>query len=221
VTPRKRVAAGLVWTVTPLLVLVLLAESAVWEASAGRIVTTTGEIALKLEYGIAVVLGTSAKTNGRANRFYEARLDATQELYEAGVVRAILVSGDNGRDSYDEPTAMRDDLIERGIPAAAIWRDHAGFRTLDSMVRARAVFAIERCVVVSQVGHLRRAIYLARAHGVDAYGYAAAGLGGAPGMQQFFRERLAVLAAYLDVTVFDRQPRFLGPQIRVGVDPAQ
>ena len=88
---------------------------------------------------VALVLGTSPTHRGRVNLFYKRRLEAARDLYEAGAVRAILVSGDNGSTDYDEPGSMRRDLIDLGVHASVITTDHAGFRTLDSVVRARGL----------------------------------------------------------------------------------
>ncbi|WP_068924133.1 SanA/YdcF family protein [Planobispora rosea] len=98
------------------------------------------------------------------------RLDVSAQLYRAGKVRAILLSGDNSRKDYDEPTVMRDYLIARGVPARTLVLDHAGFDTWDSCVRARDVFGATRVTVVTQVFHLPRAVALCRAAGLEAFG---------------------------------------------------
>jgi len=215
---RWRLAAAIAVGVAVLLP--LIAEQRVRAAAAGRLVTRIVDIDPAFLGTTAVVLGT-AKTlaDGRLNTFYTARLAAVVELYRAGAVTSILVSGDNSRQGYDEPTAMRDDLVAAGIPGTVIWRDFAGLRTLDSVIRARAVFGLERCIIVSQLGHLRRALYLARAHGLDAQGYVARDIAGAAGARQWVRERLAVMVAAGDV-MLARGPRHLGPPILVGRDPA-
>src|SRR5262249_27093646 len=120
---------------------------------------------------VALVLGTSPHAAGqRRNLYFEYRLDAAAQLQKAGKGKDLLVSGDNQDRDYDEPTAMRDGLIARGVPADAIYRDFAGIRTLDSVLRARDVFAQSRYVVVSQGFHNHRAIWLARQNGIEAYG---------------------------------------------------
>ncbi len=160
----------------------------------------------------ALVLGTAKLCDGRPNRFYEHRLDAAAALWHAGRVAAILVSGDNGRVGYDEPSDMRRDLIGRGVDPACITRDHAGFRTLDSIVRAERVFGLHAYVIVSQRFHCERAIWLARQRGHDVVGYAAADVGGAWHLRARAREVLARTAAWLDVQVLGREPRYLGPR---------
>lgn len=85
---------------------------------------------------VALVLGTAPRVGRWNNPFFSGRMDAAAELYRVGKVRHILVSGDNGRKTCDEPTAMRDALVERGVQATDITLDYAGFRTLDSVARA-------------------------------------------------------------------------------------
>lgn len=158
---------------------------------------------------VAVVLGCSPRTaDGRANLFFNARMRAASDLFRAGKVKRLLVSGDNGTPSYDEPTAMRDALVRLGVPESSIERDFAGFRTLDSMVRAKEVFGVERAVVVSQAFHAERAVFLGRAYGMEAYGYAAADVGGAHGFKVRVREAFSRVAAVLDVYLLGTRPRF-------------
>ena len=120
---------------------------------------------------VAVVLGTSARmADGRANLFFLPRMEAAAALFKAGKVKALIVSGDNGTHGYDEPTDMKLALMKLGVPAEKIVCDYAGFRTLDSVVRAKEVFGQQRVIFVSQRFHNARAIYLARAFGMEAYG---------------------------------------------------
>jgi SanA protein len=90
---------------------------------------------------VGLVLGTSKTLkNGRQNLYYKYRVDAAARLYKAGKVKYLLISGDNSRKEYDEPSTFKSDLIKRGVPAQRIYLDYAGFRTLDSMVRCKEVF---------------------------------------------------------------------------------
>jgi len=165
---------------------------------------------------VALVLGTAKwAPGGRINLYYQRRLQAAVELFEAGKVSYILVSGDNSREGYDEPTFMRNDLIELGIPEAAIYRDFAGFRTLDSVLRARDVFELDGFIAVSQEFHCLRAVYLGREAGLDVVGYCARDVGGAVGAKIRAREILARLQAVLDIRVLGRQPKFLGDPVPI------
>ena len=145
------------------------------------------------------------------NYFYAARLDVAAELFRLCKVRGIVVSGDNSSSDYSEPDDMKADLVARGVPGRFITCDYAGLRTLDSVQRVSRVFGQRRVIIVSQRAHVERAIYLARADGLDAVGCTAAE---APRWWQFrqrLREVLARGAAVADVAC-GRGPRYLGPR---------
>lgn len=113
---------------------------------------------------VALVLGCSETLpDGRDNLYFARRMDAAAELFHRGGVGHLIVSGDNHSSDYDEPTAMKAALVERGVPEERIHCDYAGFRTLDSVVRAELVFGQRSFVVVSQRPHAERAVFLARA----------------------------------------------------------
>lgn len=162
---------------------------------------------------VALGLGCSRQlADGRKNLFFERRMAAAAELYRAGKVQYLLVSGDNSRSDYDEPSEMRAALVAAGVPASQVVRDYAGFRTLDSVVRAKQVFGLDELIVVSQRFHNERAVYLARAHGIRAFGYDARDVGGVEGLRVKLREIVSRLAAVLDVEVLRSSPRFGGPR---------
>lgn len=162
---------------------------------------------------VALVLGCSKQlADGRKNLFFERRIVAAAELYRTGQVRYLLVSGDNSRPDYDEPSDMRAALVAAGVPASYIVLDHAGFRTLDSVVRAKQVFGLHELIVVSQRFHNTRAVYLARAHGIRAFGYDARDVGGPEGLRVELREIVSRLAAVLDVEVLHSAARYGGPR---------
>ncbi|MFN0077849.1 MAG: vancomycin high temperature exclusion protein [Prosthecobacter sp.] len=168
---------------------------------------------------VAVVLGTSARlADGRANLFFLPRMEAAAALFKAGKVKALIVSGDNGTQGYDEPTEMKRVLMQMGVPEAKIVCDYAGFRTLDSVVRAKEVFGQRRVIFVSQRFHNARAIYLAGAFGIDAWGLNAADVPVALSVKTFLREKLACVKAVLDVNVLGTQPKFLGEKVAVPVE---
>lgn len=160
---------------------------------------------------VALVLGTSPKNRlGRPNTYFTQRIKTAAALYEAGKTDYVLVSGDNHTRSYDEPTAMRDSLIAKGVPSDRIILDYAGFRTLDSVVRAKEVFGCDEILIVSQADHAARAVYLAEANGIKATGVAARTIaGGRTRLRLRLREWLARDKMMLDLW-FGSQPRFLG-----------
>ncbi|SUH34826.1 SanA protein [Salmonella enterica subsp. enterica] len=114
----------------------------------------------------------------------------------------LLVSGDNGKKEYDEPSAMQQALIAKGVPEAAIFCDYAGFSTLDSVVRARKVFGENRITIISQAFHNQRAIWLAQQYGIDAIGVNAPDLNKRHGTYTRLREKLARVSAVLDAKIF-------------------
>ncbi len=118
---------------------------------------------------VALVLGAEVYADGRPSRYLRARLDVARELFAAGKIDAILVSGD-GTPHYDETGGMRNYLIAHGVPADRIAGDYAGFDTYDSCVRAKRVFGATNVILVSQTYHLPRALTICRATGLDAWG---------------------------------------------------
>ena len=138
-----------------------------------------GDVRLIPARQVGVLLGTSKYLSGGGlNPYYRYRIEAALSLYRAGKISDLILSGDNAHRSYDEPTTMRADLLAGGVPAAHLYRDYAGFRTLDSVVRAHKVFGQGRFTVISQRFHNERAIYLARAHGLDVIGFDAQDVSG-------------------------------------------
>jgi len=159
---------------------------------------------------VGLVLGASKLApSGNINLFYKYRIDAAVALYKAGKIEYILVSGDNGRKGYDEPTDFKTDLIAKGIPAECIFLDYAGFRTLDSIVRANKIFGQNSITIISQKFHNQRAIYIAQHFKIDAVAFNAKDVYKIPA-----REYLARAKASLDL-VFNVQPKFLGEKITI------
>lgn len=159
----------------------------------------------------ALVLGAGVR-NGKPTPMLSARLDIAAELYRVGKVRALLLSGDNSREDYDEPSIMRDYLIAHGVPAGKIVLDYAGFDTWDSCVRAKEIFGASRLVVVTQVFHIPRAVALCRAAGLDAFGVGDDSSHDWPveTLAYAAREFPASAKALVDSLVLHSSPRFLG-----------
>ena len=159
---------------------------------------------------VGLVLGTCKfAPSGNINLFYKHRVNATVELYNAGKIEYVLVSGDNSRKDYDEPSDFKNDLIAKGIPENRIFLDYAGFRTLDSIVRAKEIFSQSSLTIISQKFHNERAIYIANHYNIKAIAYNAKDVFKRP-----FREYLARTKASLDL-VFNVKPKFLGEQITI------
>ena len=165
----------------------------------------------------ALLLGTAKYLkNEQPNYFYMYRIQAAARLWKAGKIKAIIVSGSDASAGYDEVTAMHIDLIRAGVPAQYITRDYAGFRTLDSIVRAEGIYGLEDYIIISQKFHLERALYLAKAKGQKAIGYVAKELQGTTAYYRMkAREYLARVKAFLDVYVLGTEPRVYGEKEKV------
>ncbi len=167
---------------------------------------------------VALVLGCAEHLgNGRSNLFFKNRIVAAAELYKAGKAKWLVVSGDNHTAGYDEPTDMKRALVARGVPSDAVYCDYAGFRTLDSVVRAKAIFGAGRFIVVSQKFHNERAVFLAAHKGLDAVGLNAPDVTGRMGLRTHLRELFARVKNVLDVHVLGSEPRFYGPPVILGI----
>lgn len=144
----------------------------------------------------------------------EDRLLQGIELYDGGASGKLLMSGDHGREGYDEVNVMKDFAIERGVPSENIFMDHAGFSTYESMYRAKEIFQAEKILIVTQDYHLYRAIYDARAMGLDAWGVASnpREYGG-----QLYRDIREILARNKDFVycIVKPEPTYLGEAIPV------
>lgn len=167
---------------------------------------------------VAVVFGAGVRGE-RPSRVLAERIDAAVALYRAGRVQKILMTGDNGSADYDEVSVMRRYAEELGVRPADITLDYAGFSTYESCYRARAIFGVERAVLVTQAYHLPRAVYTCRALGVEASGLGAPDWGRFPGpilVRYSLRETLATVKALVDVHLTRPPPTFLGPFEGIG-----
>ena len=170
--------------------------------------------AAELDADCILVLGCGVRENGTPSLMLRDRLEKGIELYEAGIAPKLLMSGDHGRKDYDEVNLMKRYAMERGIPSADIFMDHAGFSTYDSMYRARDIFCAEKIIVVSQEYHLYRALYLAEKLGLEACGVPAEDVNYRGQAYREFREMLARTKDYC-IAVIRPQPKFLGAEIPI------
>lgn len=187
---------------------VLALAPATWmHAVADSRIRTTADVPAR---DVAVVFGAGL-WKGRPTPYLAHRLDAAAELYRTGKVKVVLVTGDNSRVEYDEPDAMRVYLTERGVPDGRIVSDYAGFDTWDSCVRAKKIFGVDRAVLVTQGFHIKRAIALCDAAGIESYGVGVAEPHDSVWYYGGTRELFAAGKAALDV-VLEPDPHFLGPE---------
>ena len=200
-----------VYTCIGVLLLVGFANLQVSRATADRLHRSVESVPVNRA---GLLLGTSPYVvSGRANPFFRYRIEAAADLYRAGRIEFIIASGDNRHHSYNEPMQMRRALIAAGVPEDVIFLDYAGFRTLDSIVRAAKVFGQHSFTVISQEFHIRRALYIAHHYSLDAVAYTARDVPGYTGVSVQAREILARALAVLDLHVFGTEPRFLGEPV--------
>jgi len=203
----------------PLLYLVLLTTVLMFLANHIIMVNAKGKsfsnISLVPVNKVGLVLGTiKTLKNGKVNSYFQHRIEATYALYTTGKIEFVLVSGDNGNSLYDEPTDMRNELIKKGIPENRIFLDYAGFRTLDSVVRAKEVFGLKSVTIISQKFHNERAIYLAEKRGIEAVGFNAIDVVGRYGIKTKIREYFARVKVFVDL-LLNVEPKFLGDHIEI------
>jgi SanA protein len=177
---------------------------------------TYTEVELIPHRRVGLVLGCPRFSGGWPSLFFKNRIDAAAELFEHQKVDYLIVSGDNHVQGYDEPTDMRNALLDKGVPADRIYLDYAGFRTLDSVVRAKQIFGQDRITVISQRFHNQRAIFLASHHGIDAIGFDAPEVEMRYSFKTLCREQFAKVKAVLDIYLLRRQPHFLGQSVAIG-----
>ncbi|MBC2867907.1 SanA/YdcF family protein [Streptomyces mexicanus] len=205
--PRTRAGQRrAVQALVALCVLALLPATWLYVSTAGRL-RTAADVP---RTDVAVVFGAGL-WDGEPSPYLAHRLDAAARLYQAGRIKVVLVTGDNSRKDYDEPDVMRAYLTKQGVPAARIVTDYAGFDTWDSCVRAKKIFGVDRAVLVSQGFHIRRAVALCDAAGIDSYGV---GVDARHDVTWYYggaREVLAASKAALDA-VLRPDPQFLGPK---------
>lgn len=166
-------------------------------------------------HDVAMVLGTSKYIGKKLNDFYTNRISTAIQLFQDNKVTSYLLSGDNAHRSYNEPWTMKRDLLKAGVPEDAIYLDYAGFRTLDSVVRAKEIFEADDFIIITQAFHCERALYIADYHDINAVCLAVPGPEGTSGWFVRLREVLARANALVDLYIIDKQPKFLGPKVPI------
>lgn len=194
-----------------ILLLIFICNRLICSNAEGKLYTEVDSIP---QSEVGLLLGTTPQTRigERENMFFKYRIDATEELYKAGKIQFILISGDeNSLDGINEPECMRDSLVARGIPKNVIFLDGKGYRTLDSVVRMRTVYGVRIFTIISQKFHNERALYLAEHLGLDVeniQAYNAKDPTSAMSMMTYIREYFARVKMFLDIWM-DKQPSSL------------
>lgn len=208
---RKRLRRGAVVAFFGLLVVGVLMSLRVGAAARGRVF----EIAEAPVRQVAIVFGAGVRPDGSLGAPLHDRVLTAVQLYRAGKVRKLLMSGDNGSDSYNEPQAMLDFALAQGVPRRDVALDFAGFHTYETCYRARAVFDVRSAVLVTQRYHLARSIFTCQGLGIDVVGV--------PADRQLYRRRLwyrmreqvSRAVAFVRVRITHPVPRFVGPKVPI------
>ncbi|MFT5823016.1 MAG: SanA protein [Crocinitomix sp.] len=185
--------------------MVYLSEKIVINQTENQIYTEVEEIPFR---EFALVLGAKKDGINGLNPYFKYRMDAAIALYRSNKVSKIIVSGDNHTDKYNETEDMAAYLLKAGIPANAIVKDYAGFRTLDSVVRAKKIFNCQNVTIVSQRFHNQRALFIANYYGLNAIAYCAKDVNSTKNYTHI-REYFAKCLVIFDLYLFNRRPKFL------------
>jgi len=194
---------------------VLIPNLIVTRSAADHIVAAPAEAP---QAQVAIVLGAKVYDNGTPAPMLTDRLETGIALYKLGKVDKLLLSGDHGQTDYDEVNTMLDYVLARGVPDEDVFTDHAGFSTYDTMYRARDVFQVTTALIVTQGFHLARAVYTARALGLEATGVAADIQPYADERRFAMRDWLARVKAFVQLHITHPEPRYLGPLIPIDGD---
>lgn len=206
---KKRVGLALLVLFSLSVIAFAVIQWQVKRVAQGKTVETVA--ALNDRY-VGLVFGCDDQVQGRENLYFKYRIEAAAELWHQGKIQCFIVSGDNREHNYNEPKKMMHALIAKGVPREKIVCDYAGLRTLDSVVRAKKIFGVEQCLMISQKFQNERAIYIAEAQGMKGIGYNARDVVGSGGRKTRFRELGARVMMWLDVHVLGTEPKHLGPR---------
>lgn len=180
----------------------------------GRIVKGPDEYKkLPEDVDVIMVLGASV-VNGEPSHMLADRLDKAIELYKKKCSGILLMSGDNGQSDYNEVAAMQKYAEKQGVPPEAIYTDHAGFSTYESIYRAAEIFDIKSMIIVTQEYHLYRALYIAEKFNIDAYGAAPEYKDYVGDTQREIREILARIKDFV-YCIIKPEPTYLGDKVRI------
>lgn len=216
----KKIPKGMILFLRTVLVLGVLGVVAVlginlWvTGTVSHRILTEEQVSSLEDVDCIIVLGCQVRADGTPSHMLEDRLKRGVALYELGGAPKLLMSGDHGTAGYDEVDAMKRYAVDEGVPSENVFMDHAGFSTYETMYRAKEIFGAQKVLIVTQKYHLYRAVYIAKALGMDAYGVAAdyRSYSG-----QFSRDVREVLARVKDfgMTIAKPEPTYLGETIPI------
>jgi len=209
---RKLILYSLLLTVVISLCSIYYCSKKIDEAAIGKTYTDVAAIPY---HKVGLLLGTGKYlSNGNINPYYQYRIDASIQLFKAGKIKYLVISGDNSKKDYNEPEMMRSDMMIAGIDSSLIYLDYAGFRTFDSMIRLRDIFGQVDVTIISQQFHNERAIYIASREGINSIGFNARDVSKHFGFKVRMREKLARVKVFVDYLI-NTKPKFLGKRIEI------
>lgn len=209
---KNKIFSSLILLIFTVIIGVLIIDSYVSSRSSDKIYKEVNKIPHK---PVGLLLGTSKfLSNHQINLYYKYRIEAATKLFKAGKIEFVLISGDNGSKNYNEPKLMKEDLMNNGIPEDKIYLDYAGFRTLDSVLRAKKVFGQNSFTIISQEFHNERAVFLAESFQINAIAFNAKDVSINDGLKTQLREKLARTKMILDL-IFNVEPKYLGKKIEI------
>ena len=216
---RKRLKKYLLWTLILGFVAALLPFGInAWVVQSTRKqILSAPEAAQLPDVDCILVLGCGVSASGQPSAMLADRLKRSVSLYNTGASPKLLMSGDHGRTDYDEVNVMKTYAVDAGIPSSNVFMDHAGFSTYESLYRTRDIFQAKKIIIVTQQYHLHRALYIANALGLEAYGVAADYRAYAGQARYDLREFLARNKDFF-TSLFQPKPTYLGEAIPVSGD---
>ncbi len=208
----KNVIKYITIIIAVVIVIILIINFFVKQSTKKQIIKNS-EIKKLEDIDCIIVLGAGIWEN-KPSPMLEDRLLEAISLYKNNVSDKIIMSGDHGKEDYDEVNVMKNFAIEKGIPSENIFMDHAGFSSYESIYRAKEIFKAKKIVIVTQKYHLYRSLYIANKLGLEAYGVAS---DPRQYVGAFYRELREILARNKDFLkcIFKPEPTYLGEAIPV------
>ena len=197
--------------------LALLGINGIVKGTTKNQILSSEEAAKLKEVDCILVLGCGVKADGTPSDMLRDRLLRAMEVYELGGSAKLLMSGDHGRENYDEVAVMKSFAVDAGVPSEDVFMDHAGFSTYESMYRAKEIFQVKKVIIITQEYHLYRAIYIAQQLGMEAYGVAADYRAYYGQTKRDIREVLARVKDF-GTSMFKPKPTYLGNAIPIWGD---
>ena len=214
---RKKYLRICLWTTLSLVLLVVVVlgyvNLLVVETAKGRIISSQEAATLK-DVDCILVLGCGVSENGTPSAMLNDRLRRGVELYDLGAAPKLLMSGDHGKENYDEVNVMKAYAVGKSVADSDVFMDHAGFSTYESLARAKEIFQAQKIIIVTQQYHLYRAVYIAEALGLEAYGVSADYRNYAAQTTREVREILARVKDFA-TALFQPNPTYLGDVIPI------